>query len=377
MPLWLSTGRPANDGPMPVGVLTEDEFNNLPEIIYKGVPGNDDDGSEDDIDEIDNSHDNNQNSNQPTAGDTDEDNSRTSDNVEVQSGSESNDRAHSKEDETKSPHVDVEAGDGIQINTDGNERFQADVLKDEEFLNDKETLNANVTTKDVGTSLDHDNDFLEADSTLGTGQATTLTKSSKGELCLESKIKSAADEETQDDENDFNAKATSSEMQSRPGMEESVDDLETHTKSDKEWPESTEEENSVNTSLDAEVKGKESIVSLNDNSPERSGANNEESGSPVNDTANVEDESSTAEERETTSTACAICIDEFETGERLTLLPRCKHAFHRECIHAWLIERQGCCPLCKTDVLEPDPDNSPGELDLEAPPEQRFMISSM
>ena len=362
---------------MPVGVLTEDEFNNLPEIIYKGVPGNDDDGSEDDIDEIDNSHDNNQNSNQPTAGDTDEDNSRTSDNVEVQSGSESNDHAHSKEDETKSPHVDVEAGDGIQINADGNERFQADVLKDEEFLNDKETLNANVTTKDVGTSLDHDNDFLEADSTLGTGQATTLTKSSKGELCLESKIKSAADEETQDDENDFNAKATSSEMQSRPGMEESVDDLETHTKSDKEWPESTEEENSVNTSLDAEVKGKESIVSLNDNSPERSGANNEESGSPVNDTANVEDESSTAEERETTSTACAICIDEFETGERLTLLPRCKHAFHRECIHAWLIERQGCCPLCKTDVLEPDPDNSPGELDLEAPPEQRFMISSM
>jgi Anaphase-promoting complex subunit 11 RING-H2 finger len=34
------------------------------------------------------------------------------------------------------------------------------------------------------------------------------------------------------------------------------------------------------------------------------------------------------------------------------LLPRCRHSFHRECIHPWLTERQGCCPLCKTSVLE-------------------------
>jgi hypothetical protein len=30
---------------------------------------------------------------------------------------------------------------------------------------------------------------------------------------------------------------------------------------------------------------------------------------------------------------------------------RCKHAFHKSCIHPWLTERQGCCPLCKTNVL--------------------------
>jgi hypothetical protein len=53
----------------------------------------------------------------------------------------------------------------------------------------------------------------------------------------------------------------------------------------------------------------------------------------------------------TTCTMCSICIDEFEAGERLTLLPRCQHAFHRDCIMPWLMERQGCCPLCKNHVL--------------------------
>lgn len=53
----------------------------------------------------------------------------------------------------------------------------------------------------------------------------------------------------------------------------------------------------------------------------------------------------------TKCTMCSICIDEFEAGERLTLLPRCQHAFHRDCIKPWLMERQGCCPLCKNHVL--------------------------
>jgi len=56
----------------------------------------------------------------------------------------------------------------------------------------------------------------------------------------------------------------------------------------------------------------------------------------------------------TTCTMCSICIDDFEAGEKLKLLPRCQHAFHRDCIHPWLTERQGCCPLCKTNVLEAD-----------------------
>jgi hypothetical protein len=50
-------------------------------------------------------------------------------------------------------------------------------------------------------------------------------------------------------------------------------------------------------------------------------------------------------------TVCSICIEEFEDGERIRLLPRCGHAFHTECILPWLCERQGCCPLCKMTVL--------------------------
>mmetsp|Transcript_12309 Transcript_12309/g.31076 ORF Transcript_12309/g.31076 Transcript_12309/m.31076 type:complete len:876 (-) Transcript_12309:152-2779(-) len=54
----------------------------------------------------------------------------------------------------------------------------------------------------------------------------------------------------------------------------------------------------------------------------------------------------------TTCTTCSICIDEFEVGETIRLLPRCGHAFHTDCILPWLQDRQGCCPLCKTEVLD-------------------------
>ena len=54
----------------------------------------------------------------------------------------------------------------------------------------------------------------------------------------------------------------------------------------------------------------------------------------------------------TTCTTCSICIDEFEVGEKIRLLPLCGHGFHTECILPWLRERQGCCPLCKMEVIE-------------------------
>ena len=53
----------------------------------------------------------------------------------------------------------------------------------------------------------------------------------------------------------------------------------------------------------------------------------------------------------TSCTMCSICIDDFEDGEKIRILPKCRHGFHLECIKPWLIERQGCCPLCKTPVL--------------------------
>jgi len=59
----------------------------------------------------------------------------------------------------------------------------------------------------------------------------------------------------------------------------------------------------------------------------------------------------------TSCTACSICIEDFEEGETLRLLPRCGHAFHLDCILPWLQDRQGCCPLCKTGVLDDGSDN--------------------
>jgi len=53
----------------------------------------------------------------------------------------------------------------------------------------------------------------------------------------------------------------------------------------------------------------------------------------------------------TTCTSCSICIDDFEAGEKIRLLPRCGHAFHTDCILPWLTERSGSCPLCKRNVM--------------------------
>lgn len=53
---------------------------------------------------------------------------------------------------------------------------------------------------------------------------------------------------------------------------------------------------------------------------------------------------------------CAICLEEFETGEEVRLLA-CSHLYHRNCIDPWLQSSSNCCPLCKREVpnLPPPP----------------------
>ncbi|KAH6835826.1 hypothetical protein C2S53_006581 [Perilla frutescens var. hirtella] len=43
---------------------------------------------------------------------------------------------------------------------------------------------------------------------------------------------------------------------------------------------------------------------------------------------------------------CAVCLSRFEDTELLRLLPKCRHAFHMNCIDKWL-ENHSSCPLCR------------------------------
>ncbi|KAG0562767.1 hypothetical protein KC19_9G169900 [Ceratodon purpureus] len=46
---------------------------------------------------------------------------------------------------------------------------------------------------------------------------------------------------------------------------------------------------------------------------------------------------------------CAVCLEEFEEGEKGRTLPRCGHGFHLECIDMWL-HSHSTCPLCRTSA---------------------------
>ncbi|XP_020598751.1 E3 ubiquitin-protein ligase ATL42-like isoform X2 [Phalaenopsis equestris] len=46
---------------------------------------------------------------------------------------------------------------------------------------------------------------------------------------------------------------------------------------------------------------------------------------------------------------CSVCLSRFDDAEILRLLPRCKHAFHKDCVDRWL-ESHSSCPLCRTRV---------------------------
>ncbi|KAK0584141.1 hypothetical protein LWI29_008252 [Acer saccharum] len=46
---------------------------------------------------------------------------------------------------------------------------------------------------------------------------------------------------------------------------------------------------------------------------------------------------------------CSICLREFEDGEDIRILPKCKHQFHIDCIDSWLYSHS-TCPLCRTNT---------------------------
>ncbi|XP_030472307.2 E3 ubiquitin-protein ligase ATL6-like, partial [Syzygium oleosum] len=51
------------------------------------------------------------------------------------------------------------------------------------------------------------------------------------------------------------------------------------------------------------------------------------------------------------SLACAVCLNDFEDDDMLRLIPKCDHAFHPDCIGAWLGSHT-TCPVCRAELAE-------------------------
>ncbi|CAN6330186.1 unnamed protein product [Urochloa humidicola] len=47
---------------------------------------------------------------------------------------------------------------------------------------------------------------------------------------------------------------------------------------------------------------------------------------------------------------CTICLGTFEEGDLCSIMPLCRHEFHRACIASWLMAYNNTCPLCRAQL---------------------------
>ena len=67
---------------------------------------------------------------------------------------------------------------------------------------------------------------------------------------------------------------------------------------------------------------------------------------------------------------CCICLDDYEVGDKLRILP-CGHAYHVKCIDPWLLKNKRVCPQCRKKVFasgEVPPSDSESETEDERAP---------
>jgi len=67
---------------------------------------------------------------------------------------------------------------------------------------------------------------------------------------------------------------------------------------------------------------------------------------------------------------CCICLDDYEIGDKLRVLP-CDHAYHMKCIDPWLLKNKRVCPQCRKKVFatgEVPPSDSESETEDERAP---------